>query len=511
MYVVPKTIKDVTGPNDSPGATVSLKEVLRRDFKRKEVDAYIKTKRKIVVVINGDGASYPVLRKSRRNMLQLSATTTSRACQSGPSLIHRNVSVNCLNVVSAMYAKEDRPAMQRSFEHCKDEIAEISNEGHLDGVECDVLLSGDCKWIRNVLGLQSHACFCCQDVPTPSHARTHSSFCDFRDQSLQARRTFLSMQSNGKENLEKLQIIYEKKKNVFQNQSNNPLTPQQLELCMKAALSSSECKRLLRLNNQIYPPMIESTEEILIALDPLHLLLRQFDIFEQKIIYPILRKENISEDEYQFHLWTQGVDRRTAGISGRAALIWMKNVRDMISVLPEKYHADIIRCVNLFLQIYDRFNSSDYASDKSCEEFAELCWEYGREMNRCFPQTLQSRSLYFHMLKHLPHLLTEFRSGVIGSCHAGESINCVLGHTRERHARSGGPVSDMLKYFYRHTSEDLAGLIPQPKKYAQSLCRVCEQPGRCGDKKHKKCRASLSVTQMSFSVASTFELQGSEY
>ena len=373
--------------------------------------------------------------------------------------------------MSAVYAKEDRyrPAMQRLFKHCKGDIEEISNEGHLDGVECDMLLSGDCKWIRNVLGLQSHACFYCQEIPTPSNSQTHSSFCDFRDRSLQMRRTFLSMQSNGKENLANLNFIYEKKKTVLQNQSNSPLTPQQLEFCMKAALASSEYKTFLRLNNQNYPPMIESTKAILIALDPLHLLLRQFDIFEQKIIYPILRKESISEDEYHFHLWTQGIDRRTAGISGRAALIWMQNVRDVISVLTEKYHADIIRCVKLFLQINDRFNSSDYASisDELCEEFGELCWEYGREMNRCFLQTLKSRSLYLHMLKHLPHLLREFRSGVIGSCHAGESINC----TRERHARSGGPVSDMLKYLYRHTSEDLAGLIPQPK----STHRACAE------------------------------------
>lgn len=508
MYVAPKTIKDVDGPNDSPGATVSLKEVLRTDFKRKEVANYIASKREIIVVINGDGASYPVLRKSRRNMLQVSATTSSLPNQDGQSLTHRTLSVNCVNVLSAYYAKENRPSMLRAFGHCKDEIEEISNAGEFDGVPSRICISGDCKWIRNVLGLQSHVCFYCKDLPT-TNAKKYSSFCDFR-QKLGSRRTFLSMQENGEANIKALRKIYRKKKADAEKQSSEPLNEKQLEYVMKLSIASSAYKEHLRTTNQNYAPMIRSSKEILIALDPLHLLLRQFDVFEQKIIYPILKKENIDENEYQMQIWLHGIERRKPGISGEAALIWMRNIEDMVSCLPEKYQFDIIDSVKTFLRIYDIFNSPEYATDAVCKEFRALCWKYGKDLNDRFPQTMWSRSLYLHMIKHLPDLLEEFRSGVIGSCHAGEFINCVLGRTRERHARSGGPMSDLLRYLYRHTSEELANLIPAPKEYAQRLCRICDKPGRFGSGIHKACKERVSslskedVSSIDFSVQSTF-------
>jgi len=69
------------------------------------------------------------MRKTRRNFLNLNATVTSRPEQDGNDLTHRNLSVNCLNLISGGYMKENRPSMLRTFDHCKDEIEEISDEG----------------------------------------------------------------------------------------------------------------------------------------------------------------------------------------------------------------------------------------------------------------------------------------------------------------------------------------------------------------------------------------------
>ena len=99
------------------------------------------------------------------------------------------------------------------------------------------------------------------------------------------------MQAKADENQKKFKETFERRKMRAQSQTYEELSESALKEILKKTLSSAGWAAHLRTTgqNQKYPPMfrIRGNKNVSIAVDPLHFLLRQFDIFEQKIIYPL--------------------------------------------------------------------------------------------------------------------------------------------------------------------------------------------------------------------------------